>query len=273
VRSIIMTLLGVLMAISVASAADRPLRDQLAEDSVIEQALKRGTLRVGFSTFVPWAMQDKSGAFVGFEVDVATRLAQDLGLNLELVPTKWSGIIPALLTGKFDVIIGGMSVKPVRSLKVNFTIPYDYASISVMASKSAAAGLKSLDDFDNPEVVVVARTGSTAALAAKKRFPKARLRYFDDEGPAIQEVLSGRAHALVSSDPLPRFEVLANPDRLFMPEGKPLALEPVAFAVRKSDPDTLNVLDNWIRMVEMEGWLKERKHYWFETRDWEPLVR
>lgn len=125
-RSIIMTLLGVLMAISVASAADRPLRDQLAEDSVIEQALKRGTLRVGFSTFVPWAMQDKSGAFVGFEVDVATRLAQDLGLNLELVPTKWSGIIPALLTGKFDVIIGGMSVKPVRSLKVNFTIPYDF---------------------------------------------------------------------------------------------------------------------------------------------------
>ena len=53
-------------------------------------------------------MQDKNGEFVGFEIDVAKRLAKDLGVELQLVPTKWAGIIPALMAGKFDVIIGSM---------------------------------------------------------------------------------------------------------------------------------------------------------------------
>lgn len=54
--------------------------------------VKRGVLRVGFSSFVPWAMQDKNGEFVGLEIDVAKRLAKIWAWNL--VPTKWAGIIP-----------------------------------------------------------------------------------------------------------------------------------------------------------------------------------
>ncbi len=54
----------------------------------------------GFPSFVPWAMQDKNGEFVGFEIDVAKRLAKDLGVELQLVPTKWAGIIPALMAGE-----------------------------------------------------------------------------------------------------------------------------------------------------------------------------
>ncbi len=106
----------------------------------MEQILKRGTLKVGMSTFVPWAMKDKTGKLVGFEIDVATRLAEDMGVKVQFVPTKWAGIIPALLTGKFDVVIGGMSVRPDRNLKVNFSIPYDYAGQSIVANKKLAAG-------------------------------------------------------------------------------------------------------------------------------------
>lgn len=78
----------------------------------VDQIKERGTLRVGMSTFVPWAMRNKQGELIGFEIDVAKRLAQDSGLKVEFVPTAWDGIIPALLAKKFDVIIGGMSVTP-----------------------------------------------------------------------------------------------------------------------------------------------------------------
>ena len=81
---------------------------------MLEQVMKRGVLRVGMSSFVPWAMQDKSGNFVGFEIDVANRVAQVMGVKAEFIPTKWSGIIPSLLTGKFDIIIGGMGIRPER---------------------------------------------------------------------------------------------------------------------------------------------------------------
>ncbi|RPJ70748.1 MAG: amino acid ABC transporter substrate-binding protein, partial [Desulfobacteraceae bacterium] len=103
--------------------ASGEIQRKLTEESTIEQVIRRGVLRVGMSTFVPWAMTDKTGKLIGFEIDVATRLAKDLGVRIEFVPTKWAGIIPALLTGKFDVIIGGMGILPQRNLKVNFSIP------------------------------------------------------------------------------------------------------------------------------------------------------
>jgi len=240
---------------------------------MLEQVLKRGVLRVGMSTFVPWAMQDKAGNFIGFEIDVANRVAQDMGVKAEFIPTKWSGIIPALLTGKFDIVIGGMGIRPERNLKVNFSIPYDHTGMSLVAHKKVAAGFRKLGDFNSPGVSIAARTGTTAASAAKQWMPKAKLRLFDDESQAIQELLLGRIHAVVASAPLPAFQAIANPDRLFLPLKEDFTREPIGFAVRKGDPDTLNFLDNWIRVTEAEGWLKERKRYWFESKDWEKLLK
>lgn len=235
----------------------------------LAQAVERGTLRVGMSSFVPWAMQDKSGAYIGFEVDVATRLATDFGLQLELVPTRWSGIVPALLTGKFDMIVGGLSITPERCLKVNFSIPYDYTGIEAIAHTQNAGKRGALADFNTPDTVVAVRTGSTPVLLAKNLLPKATLRQFDDEAPAIQEVLAGRAHVFLTSVPLGTFEALRSPDKVFRLSDPLLMPQPIAIAVRKGDYDTLNALDSWIRMVEAEGWLKERKQYWFEGKTWE----
>jgi len=249
------------------------IQQQLTEESTLEQALRRGVLRVGVSTFVPWAMKDKSGELIGFEIDVATRLAKDMGVKVEFVPTKWAGIIPALLTGKFGVIIGGMGILPKRNLKVNFSVPYDYSGMSIVANRELAAGLKGLKDFDRPDVVLSVRLGATPVDAAKKYMPKAQLRMFDDESQAVQEVLNGKAHAMVSSAPLPAFQALKYPEKLFLPLEGTFTKEPIGFAVRKGDFDTLNFFNNWIVFVTAEGWLKERKHYWFQTNEWESRIR
>ncbi len=58
------------------------------QQSVVERVIQRGVLRVGMSTFVPWAMKDKTGKSIGFEIDVAARLAEDMGVKVEFVPTK-----------------------------------------------------------------------------------------------------------------------------------------------------------------------------------------
>lgn len=245
------------------------MQQELAKESVIEQILRRGSIRVGMSTFVPWAMKDKTGKFVGFEIDVAKRLAKDMGVKAEFVPTKWAGIIPSLLTGKFDVIIGGMGIVPKRNLKVNFSIPYYYTGMSIVAHKKLAKGFKTLEDFNKSDVTVVARLGSTAATAAKKHMPKATHRLFDDEAQSYQELINGKAHAVVGSAPTPAFQAIRHSGKLFMPLKGTFTKEPIGFALRKGDVDTLNYFNNWIRFVEAEGWLKERKHYWFETKDWE----
>ena len=272
IRHILCIAVSLVLATGTLSLAGK-LQQQLTEESTIDQIQKRGKIRVGMSTFKPWAMKDKTGRLIGFEIDVATRLAKDMEVDIEFVPTKWAGIIPALLTGKFDVIIGGMGILPKRNLKVNFTVPYDYSGMSLAAHKTKAAGMHRLDDFNRPDVIISARLGSTAELAARKYMPKAQLRLFDDESQVVQEVLSGRVHAMVASAPLPAFQALKYPDVLFMPQDENFTKEPIGFALRRGDVDTLNFFNNWIRVVDAEGWLKERKHYWFSTTDWESMIQ
>ncbi|MGE4263419.1 MAG: transporter substrate-binding domain-containing protein [Desulfovibrio sp.] len=261
-----------LVAFGCSKAEQQTPAAEAGKGGTVEQILQRGTLRVGFSTFVPWAMQDKKGEFIGFEIDVARRLAKDMGVSVQFEPTQWSGIIPALLSGKFDIIIGGMGIQPQRSLKVNFSIPYEYSGMSIAADKAKAGGYKSLADFNKPEVILAIRQGTTGVEAAKQYMPKAQVRLFDQEAQVIQEVLNGRAHAMIGSDPFPAFQALKYPDKLTLPLAAPFTKEPIAFAVRKGDPDFLNLLDGWIRMVTDEGWLEERHNYWFRTNDWKDQV-
>ena len=269
-------LMAAVFAIFLFGAMTAPageIQQKLTEESTLEQVMKRGVLRVGMSTFVPWAMKDKTGKLIGFEIDVATRLAKDMGVKAEFVPTKWAGIIPALLTGKFDVIIGGMGILPSRNLKVNFTIPYDYTGMSMVADKKLAAGFADLADFNSPDVTIAARLGSTAVTATKKYMPKAKIRMFDDEAQAYQELVNGNVHAVVGSAPTPAFHALKYPDKLFLPLKGTFTKEPIGFALKKGDPDALNFFNNWIRFVDSEGFLAEKKHYWFETKDWESMMK
>ena len=268
---ILLVVTGLLLA-GGGPVSAKSLQQQLTRESTIEQVMKRGVLRVGMDTFLPWAMKDKNGKFIGFEIDVATRLAEDMGVKVEFVPTKWAGIIPSLLTGKFDVIIGGMGILPKRALKVNFSIPYDYSGMAIVASKKKAAGFDEVADFNAPDVEIACKLGTSAVTAVKKYMPRARLRLFDDEAQAYQELRNNKVHAVVAAAPRPAFEAIRYPDTLFLPIQGTFTREPIGFAMRKGDVDTLAFFNSWITGVRLEGWLQERRHYWFETRDWADQV-
>src|SRR4051812_26645890 len=122
-------------------------------------------------------MRAKDGSLIGFEVDVATQVAEDLGVKIELVPTAWDGIIPALLAGKFDVIIGGMSITPSRSLTVNFTNAYAHSGLQLAANRELAPAIGSYADLDRPEVTIAIRRGVAPATAfLQKSIPLATVR-------------------------------------------------------------------------------------------------
>ncbi|MBI9111455.1 transporter substrate-binding domain-containing protein [Maridesulfovibrio ferrireducens] len=272
-RTINTGLAAVILIIGVSTAVwAGNVRQNLAQESTLETIQKNQTLRVGFSTFKPWAMKDKNGDFIGFEIDVAKRLAEDMGVKIRFIPTKWDGIIPALLTGKFDIIIGGMGITPKRNLKVNFSDPYEFTGMSIIASKSAASGKKSLADFNNPATNVSVRLGTTAEKAAQNFLPKATLLKFSDEAASIQELLNGRVACLIASNPLPSNLAQKYPEKLYLPLKDDFTKEPIGFAIRKSDPDFLNYLNNWIKVTNSEGWLESRFNYWFKTAQWESLV-
>lgn len=240
-----------------------------ATQAQIEQS---GTLRVGMSTFAPWAMRDKQGALIGFEIDVARRLATDHGWQVEFVPTAWDGIIPSLLAKKYDVIIGGLTITPEREKSVRFTHPYSHSGVQLAASTSMASEKKTLADFNQRGVILAVRRGASPVQVAKVNFPKATLRQFDDESQVFQEVLNGRAHGALSSSPKPEQETLRHPDALFMPFATPLAQGNEGFALRKEDGALAEQFNEWIDTRQADGWLKARHDYWFKSLVWEAQV-
>ncbi len=269
-------IIGASLAAAFAAGAALPAAAQqatqaLTSESVIEQIKRDGVIRIGLSLFVPWSMRDRNGDLIGFELDVGRQLAEDMGVEVEFVPTAWDGIIPALVSGNFDVIISGMSVTAQRNLTVNFTDPYAYSGLAIMANRELAGGF-SLDDFNSPDVVFAARRGATPAVVIQETFPEAQLLLFDEDGASSQEVLNGQAHATMASQPTPNREAARHPETLYVFEGELFAQNGEAFALRKGDPDALNFFNNWIAQQWRSGWLEDRHDYWFKTEDWADQV-
>ncbi|OUW30750.1 MAG: amino acid ABC transporter substrate-binding protein [Rhodospirillaceae bacterium TMED167] len=274
IKTSLTLLLGLLLILpAYTGALAGETQQQLTSESVIETIKKRGKLMVGMSTFVPWAMRNKQGELIGFEIDVAKKVAEDMGVDIEFVPTQWSGIIPALIAGKFDAIIGGMSVTPQRNLTISFTAPYAHSGLGIAASKKLAGDFAWPEGFNRSDVIFVCRRGVTPCTdAVAKIWPKAKVRQFDDDTMAFQEVVNGNAHATLSSHPKPVSFTYRYPDALYMPTTENLSRGDEAFGIRKGDPDALNFFSNWIMINTSNGWLEKRHHYWFKTMDWADQV-
>ncbi|PMH43781.1 amino acid ABC transporter substrate-binding protein [Vibrio sp. 10N.286.49.B3] len=260
-KTAITALLGLAISLpSLAAQSPTPNLDKINE---------RGTLRVGMSTFVPWAMRNKQGDLIGFEIDVAKRLAQDSGWKVEFVPTAWDGIIPALLAQKFDVIIGGLSITEARSKSVLFSDAYSHSGVQLAASKQLAEGFSTTSDFDSRRIKIAARRGAFTVQVARETFPKATVLQFDDDAQAFQEVLNGNAHAVIASSPKPEHESILHSDALFIPFTERLSQGNEAIAVRLGETDKTEFFNHWIQARTADGWLKERYEYWFSTLDWQ----
>ena len=243
-----------------------------AFDSVIEEVQDRGTLRVGLGLFEPWSACDADGELIGFEIDVATRLAEDMEVEVEFARTDWNYIIPALIAEEFDVIISGMTILPERNLKVNFTSSYNQTGVYLVANTERTADLETLADFNSSSITIAARRGSSAIPAIENVFPDAMILLYDAATEVLEAVVSGEADAAAAFATTGTTWVEANPMTLHLPFEEPFAGEVLAIAVRKGDLDTLNFFNSWIAIRHADGWIEQHREYWFETRDWADQV-
>ena len=275
-RKIMSNALGLAFAALTSTVFTLPAMAQsttqiLSSESVIETIKQDGVIRIGLSIFTPWSMRDLNGELIGFELDVGRALAEDMGVEVEFVPTAWDGIIPQLVSGNFDVIISGMSITPARNLTINFSDPYAYSGLTILSNTAITEGF-TLDDYNSADVTFAARRGGTPATTIAQLFPEATLLLFDEDGAATQEVLNGNAHATMSAEPTPSIEARRYSDTVSVPFDTPFLATGEGFAVRKGDNDALNFFNNWITVRHASGWLKERNDYWFKGDDWMSLV-
>lgn len=223
---------------------------------------KRGTLRVGVVGVEPLVMHDAKGELVGYSIDLARQLAEDIGVEVGFLKTSWTQVIPDLLARRFDLIASGLWVTPTRNLVINFSAPTSTVGIHLVANRKLAAGRKAIADFNRPDVTIVTCGGTVQEAVAKRLFPQARPLRVEGNADYLDPVADGRAHAALVPTFAPEAVIAADGDKLFLPLRAPLMSTVTAFGVRKGDPDFLNFLDNWLRFQRDTGWLDERAQYW-----------
>ena len=238
-------------------------------ESTLDTIQKKGELRVGFdSGYLPFEMTDKKGGFIGFDIDIAKEMAKAMKVKFVPVNTDFDGIIPALLTKKFDIIISGITITQERNLQINFAGPYFYAGQAVMLAKKHEGKIKSYRDLNKPEYLVVSRLGTTGEMATKRLLSKAKYKSFDKEADAALEIVSGRADAFIYDLPvLVQLKKQQGQDKVVLLD-KPFTYEPLGFGIRRGDPDFLNWLNNFLVQIRNDGRYDRIYNKWFKSESW-----
>ena len=208
-------------------------------------------LRVGMElSYPPFEMIGPDGQPEGVSVEIAKALAEELDRPLEIENMPFTGLIPALKTGKIDLIISSMTATPERAKAVAFSDPYLTTGLGALVPKNSCA--KGLADIDRPGNTVVVRQGTTGEVFARKNLKDAKLLTLDKESACVVEVTQGKATAFIY-DQLSVFQNnKRNPDttRALL---APLQAESWAIALRQGDADLLAKVNAFLAGYRAEG--------------------
>ncbi|MEY8827812.1 ABC transporter substrate-binding protein [Sedimentitalea sp. XS_ASV28] len=203
-------------------------------------------------TFIDTGTQKPTGALV----DLAAAIAEDLNMTPDFAVTQFSALIPALQTGKIDIISAGMFATDKRKEVVNFSTPvYSYGDAAFV--KADDEGTYQIDDFAGE--VVGAQIGTTFADQLQARGIFSEVKLYDSLVDIMRDVQLGRIKAGFGDRPIIAYQIAQNPNfGVKLVEGyTATGVGEVALAVSKENPELLDKVNASIAEMEKSGELAE----------------
>lgn len=145
-------------------------------------------------SYPPFEMTDEKGEPAGISVEIAKALAESLDRTLEIRNIPFQGLIPALRTGKIDLILSSMTRTDERERAISFSEPYLTTGLTLLVA--ADSGINSISDLGTGTVVAV-KQGTTGHLYAAQNLRDARILVLEKESAAVLEVVQGKADVFI----------------------------------------------------------------------------
>jgi ABC-type amino acid transport substrate-binding protein len=216
---------------------------------------QRGTLRLCAADW-PYLVKDpKTGQWVGWDFDLANMYAARLGVKVAWVDSSWGNIVPSLVANKCDIAWGALRRTPERAQVLDFSQPVHKLGLVVVVRENDNR-FKSYEDLNKPGIVF-SELADIGEVAAKKYFPKAKVRIIESDNVVAQtqEVIAGRADANVNDMLIARDLVKKNAGVKIVP-GPVIEPSEVSFAVRKGDKELLDSVNKFVASVWADGTMK-----------------
>ena len=236
-------------------------------NSRLQKILQAGELRVGTTgDWNPMTVRDPaSNSYIGFDIDVVTELAKDMGVKLTFVPTDWKTLINGIVADKYDMTTSA-SVTPKRIRTVGFTRSYYQVSTVPLTLQKNLDRFKDWEDIDKPTVTVAVTLGTSQEQQVKKFFPNAKIRSIESPARDFQEVLAGRAQISVTSNLEASLLTQAHSQLVVVPVSKARTPADLAFIVAQDDQVWLNFLNHWITIKLNRGFFDDLKLKWMPIK-------
>jgi polar amino acid transport system substrate-binding protein len=226
----------------------------------LQRILEAGSVRVGVCLSAePAGYRDSTGEPRGYDVDVATLMAEALGVRLELVEVSGSSRIPDLLANRIDVIGCNITATSARARGIAFSFPYLRTGIKLLVRRDS--GIGGFDDI-GPETRLVVGRGTTGETMAQARVPDAQFIFVENPGDATLLMRQGEADAYIEDSLVIDYIAKAHPNELTA-LSETYSFDAISFGIRQGNPDFLRWLDLFASIYVSSGKYAEVYGKWW----------
>ena len=216
----------------------------------IKQAKK---VRIGIDLGLPpYGMIDDKVQPTGVDVEVARKLAADLGVELEIVSSTGASRVPNLQTNKADLIISTLSITPERAKVIDFSVPYMPIQTIVFAPKSVS--ISSMADLAGKNVATSRGTGMDTQLTREAK--GANLVRYEDDATLITAAVTGQADIIGGTGAHLATVTDKNPGRQMERKFVMMNFQ-AAVGLRKNEPELLAWVNGWVKTNLKNGTLNQ----------------
>ncbi|WP_319370052.1 transporter substrate-binding domain-containing protein [uncultured Ilyobacter sp.] len=225
----------------------------------VEKIIKNNKIRVGTTgDYKPFTYYNGKD-FEGYDIEVAKYIAEDLGVELEFVPTTWKTLIDDLESDKFDIAMGGITRNTKRKIRVELSRPYLVFGKSPIVRKADEGKYTSLEAIDKPGVKVGVNIGGTNEKFADKNIKSAQIIKYERNLDVPQAVIKGEVDVMISESPeaihyANEYKKLAAPMI-----DNPMTKSQLGYLIPKGEYDMLDLINFILDEMELKGIMDELK--------------
>lgn len=250
------------LGIATAIAASFVAAPVLAQ-SALNDILSNGVLKVGTTgDWNPMSVRNPAtNSYVGYDIDVMTQLAADLGVELEMVPTDWKTLVNGVVAGNYHMT-GSASISPARLKAAGYSDSYIDVEILPFTTQEHEGRFDSWDSINNADVKVATTLGTTFEKSVRDWFPNANIVVVEAPARGFQEVISGRADVFITSniEGSTLLEKFDNLRQIQVSEAR--APTPIAMLLPQGDQVWINYVNSWIELKKKQSFFATTAAKW-----------
>jgi len=251
-----------LLKVATAAVLGLGLATAAQAQSALNQILDDGVLKVGTTgDWNPMSLRDPAtNTYKGFDIDVMTELASDMGVEVEFVPTDWKTLVNGVVAGKYH-ITGSASISAPRMKVAGFSESYLSVEIFPFTTEEKAGNFDGYESINQANVKVATTLGTTFDALVHEWFPNADIKVVEAPARGFQEVIAGRADVFITSN-IEGSTLAEKFPIVRVPNTGPRSPSPIAMLLPQDDQVWINYVNNWVKLKQTKGFFDTVSAKW-----------